>query len=798
MSLLLQDQREQPRAARKKPTRHSFGRRFFISTIRFCVVLSAAALIGGGWYLAEKGFGREWRRRVVEELHKRGVEVSIRRLRLSPFRGLVAQDVRVFDYKNRANTLALVSEISLDINYAAFFHRQPFLNAIDVRNAQIWLPFTGGGPEKQSRQPRLKNFRAHVYFPPDQIYVSQAEGILAGLRVSVTGQLIKRDDYASSPPLSEEEWQQRLQLLSRVVSELQKCSFPAGSPSLQVKFSGNLADMENAHVEATLRGDVIRRQNYELRNLNASAEYADQRLNLQQCEWTDSAGAMFVRASWSRQTGEAEFQLRSSIDLKAVLESFDTHTLTDFTFQTPPTIEISGGFNSAAPRQPKLVGHAAIARFNYQAIGLSDLAADFSWDGERILIRDLRVNQQDGQLKAALLSAPGDFRVSVDSTVNPIVIKNFLSPEMQQFLSEWEWQRSPSVHLEIRGPDQRPETWTGEGTLALNRTRFRGAALNSATAKIRFGEGAVTYDGLRVVRDEGVATGSFTYDFKKHEVRFSNIKSSVHPADAILWIDPKLLNSITPYKFRQPPAITANGIYQFGGGKGTSYEIRVDAPRGMDYVFLGKTLPFDRIAAKLNFTTDRLQIGDLKSAILSGTANGSADIALGHGDSRYRAKIAVNQIDFPRLTDLYFSYKTSQGRLNGTYDFTGVGSDSRKMRGNGQLEVTQGDVFAIPVFGPLSQILNAILPGSGYSIARKATCNFTINDGIFHTDDLEATGKWFSMLGHGDIYFVDDKLDFTVRIDMHGPGVLLTPMYKLFEYEGTGSAKKPDWHPKRF
>jgi len=24
------------------------------------------------------------------------------------------------------------------------------------------------------------------------------------------------------------------------------------------------------------------------------------------------------------------------------------------------------------------------------------------------------------------------------------------------------------------------------------------------------------------------------------------------------------------------------------------------------------------------------------------------------------------------------------------------------------------------------------------------------------------------------------------------------PMYKLFEYVGEGSPKKPDWHPKRF
>ena len=90
------------------------------------------------------------------------------------------------------------------------------------------------------------------------------------------------------------------------------------------------------------------------------------------------------------------------------------------------------------------------------------------------------------------------------------------------------------------------------------------------------------------------------------------------------------------------------------------------------------------------------------------------------------------------------------------------------------------------------------MPGAGYSIARKASATFTIKDGILHTDDFEAAGKLFGMLGHGDIYFLDDKLNFEVRMNATGPGVLLTPMYKLFEYVGEGSLKKPDWHPKRF
>src|SRR5262249_2703053 len=89
-----------------------------------------------------------------------------------------------------------------------------------------------------------------------------------------------------------------------------------------------------------------------------------------------------------------------------------------------------------------------------------------------------------------------------------------------------------------------------------------------------------------------LGTGTFTYDFAKHEVRVSNIKATVRPVEAAYWIDPDLPKTVAPYKFHQPPAIAANGVYQFRGGTGTKLEINVDAPSGMDYVFLGKTLPF--------------------------------------------------------------------------------------------------------------------------------------------------------------------------------------------------------------
>src|SRR5437879_7953207 len=172
-----------PRAQDRQST---FARRLVISVGRFVAVIALSAVLGGGWYRSKKGFGRQWRYRVVEELHKRGVEASIGRLTLDPFRGLVAKNVRIFDYKNREKTLARISEVSLDINYAALIHHEPFLNALDVQNAQITLPFKTA--DEKGDRAALTNLRAHVSFPPEQIYVNHAEGIFCGMRNAANGQ----------------------------------------------------------------------------------------------------------------------------------------------------------------------------------------------------------------------------------------------------------------------------------------------------------------------------------------------------------------------------------------------------------------------------------------------------------------------------------------------------------------------------------------------------------------------------------------------------------------------------------
>jgi len=93
--------------------------------------------------------------------------------------------------------------------------------------------------------------------------------------------------------------------LQRVLAELQQLSFPRSRPSLQVKFTGDVAQLENARVEATLRGELVRRGKYEMRDLFGTAEWSNQQLNITQIEWKDGAQLPYLGQSISVMLGAA-------------------------------------------------------------------------------------------------------------------------------------------------------------------------------------------------------------------------------------------------------------------------------------------------------------------------------------------------------------------------------------------------------------------------------------------------------------------------------------------------------------
>ena len=78
-------------------------------------------------------------------------------------------------------------------------------------------------------------------------------------------------------------------------------------PSLQIKFSGDVAEIEKARVEATLRGDRLQRGSYEMRDLSTVAEWNNQQLNIAHCEWNDGMGSFAGRGELECGRQQREF-----------------------------------------------------------------------------------------------------------------------------------------------------------------------------------------------------------------------------------------------------------------------------------------------------------------------------------------------------------------------------------------------------------------------------------------------------------------------------------------------------------
>jgi AsmA-like C-terminal region len=765
--------------------------------IRIAAILCLGFLLWAGWYIYNKGFTRKWRGYVAAEFRKRGVEVAIRRLTLDPFQGLVAKDVKIIDAKDRDTVLAVVSRIVLDVNYANLLQRRPFLNSVDLRGAQLSLPLRAGGPA--NAPVHIAELNARVLLPPGEINLTQAEANVHGIRISATGRLINPHAFQTRAPEGEGGMDRLQQTIQRVVHELRSLQFGAQPPRVEITFSGNMAEPKKIFAQATLRGRDIRRSGYRVNSMDAAATYRDGIVELTKLTVFDGSGKANAVGAYEVETGRGYFQLHSTLHLQGLLSAPKLGGLSqDFFFYEPPAVEIRGEINARSEPKLKLLGHIDFERFGYKSVIFDGFETDFSWDGTRWFAHNVRLAHRSGGLTGDALQTRDRFQTHFQSRMNLRKLLPLTSGKVAEFLAQWEFEQPPAIQITGYGQSVSAGLTQAHGTIKLGQTRFRGVPLKSAQTAFTLADRAVTYENFNVERAEGIGSGTFTYDFGKREVRLQNITGTLFPADVVMWIQPKLVNDVAPYKFHDPPSLTANGVVKLRGAMGTDLSVTVNSPGHMDYVFLKKTLPFSNVAAQLHFTEGKLEITDASGTLYDGQMSGIADISLKKEAPAYSAKIFMDNVDFTSLTRLYFNYERSEGKLKGQYEFTGNGKDPRTMAGRGDVAILNGNVFAIPLLGPLSGLLDEMLPGVGYNVARKATCSFDVQDGVITTSDLVVQGRGFSMIGGGKIYFLDDHLDFNIRVNAQGvPGVVLFPVSKLLEYAADGPLSHPVWRPKR-
>lgn len=424
-------------------------------------ILLLGGLTATAWYAYDKGFTKKWRGFITEEFRKQGFEVSLRRLTLDPFRGLVAKDVKIFDAKNRRRTLAVVDEVLIGINYANAFQGETFLDTLDLRDANLSLPVDPSNPK--GRRVEISKLNARLFLPPQQIYLARAEAEVAGLRVYAAGRVINPREFR---PAKGENDSPALKWLQHLIDELNELIYEGERPLVAVQFSGDLARPEKLWVDVRVQGGKIRRRSYRLDTIDLAATLRDGRIELQRCDLRDKRGLLQAYASFAPSTQFAEFRLRSSMDLPGMLRALKLFPrLKDWAFYVPPEIELEGNAKLSGAPEFQLLGNVELQKFAYKSVIFEGLQADASWKGERWSIRNIHLRHHSGEVKGDLMQVPSDFRAQLRGTVDPKLIAPLLSGKAAEWFSQFDFKGEPGFEIVVPGPALTQEARASEGEL---------------------------------------------------------------------------------------------------------------------------------------------------------------------------------------------------------------------------------------------------------------------------------------------------------------------------------------------
>lgn len=747
-------------------------------------------------WLQTAGLPRKFYPMLTDAAARQGLQLDFSRMRLSLLEGLVLDDVHL-----RARDLPKDNEVGVDrtavsLNWRSLLQGKVELTSLELSGAQLFLPVAS--ETGVTRTIRLTKARARLMLSDGVISVPLARFNLQGIDVVASGQILlgSKEEPRPSPALHLPPE------ASRVLEILEDLQFGETPPFLELEFaakSGNAAALQIPRLHFGARQATRGRAT--LRDIQLDASYREGVLAVQKLSARDTKwGRLDVSGTWDFNTGEARAAAGSSLDPSPWLAEFGpAGPWGDAEFNDPPFIEATLEINPREMPRTRVIGTASAGPFHVRGMAFKGINGGFAWRDGDFYANDIVLGLGDGEIRADVMHRPGDARLRVDCEADPLPLAALLDAKAREGIGKMElsFTDAPSIQFEATGPDFKPANLKARGKLKLGKTNIHGSPMDNATADLAFSGLALTFSNIRAKRPEGEASGTFIYDFGRKQVRLDGIRSTMNPFNVLQWADPKVAKETEPYRFKAPPEVTVGGTIGLDDVSSTRIWANFTAPQGLDYDLLNRTLNFGTATGSIEFAGRKIRVDVPSAKLYGGRVKLTADINTGQPGARQQMDVTVDAVDFEKLTRLYFDYKDSQGMVSGNYKFSFVGGKPREMRGGGKLLVENGNVFAIPVLGPLSAVLNSIIPGAGYQTARRATCDYTVANGEIRTDNLDVVGQGFSMIGQGVLLFVDDRMDFSVRINAQGvPGILLYPVSKLFEYVSDGKLTEPVWHPR--
>jgi hypothetical protein len=756
-------------------------------------LLVIIGLLGAIIYLDLHGFPPFLRRVVEDQLRRRGISASFRAIRVDVLRGIVAQDAELADARAAQPTRAKIDELQIDWNWPRLIKGQNAIDGFRIANATVAVPTPPDeiGPGIF----RAEEAYATVRFTDDgALVIEQLTGLYAGVQVRLSGQMRLR--AATETPRDQPTEPSRFDIITKVLRELDGLRGPQ-APQLDVNFDVDLGAPLDGKVSVRLLARDVTYRKVNVSRVAVDAAMRNGSIAIHECVLEVGRGALRLAGRYDLVAGGFDLTLDSDLDPNLLLPAMPApvaDVVRDLRVLDPPKIAVRYLFSQETGLLPVLRGRLELGRVEIRGVRFRSVQADFEQQGVVVKVTDAKVVMAEGRLvgRGQFNWDTSDFAYELDSTLDPTKLLPLMFPVPRQIVEPAWFEKPPHLVATVRGDFVDPDAFAYDATVTAGRCTYRGVALERVSAQLKLRQNKLAADHLVAQRTDGEVRGWVFANFDAHRVAFDLAVSS-NPNELAPLLGPQAADVLRPYRFGPKTAGTVRGKVDFTDSSRTAWQAAL-TNENFGYWKLQTT----QARADLTLTNNTLTIENFGADFYDGKLQGRASFQLTHAVP-YRFEFTTDRVDIqPLLTDITGQPSESRGRLTGSAWLTGTGADLGTLAGAGKLNIEDGVLWEVPLFGILSRILNDIGPNLGTTKATRADCNFTIAEQAAKTDDLKVAAGAFTLSCAGKVGF-DGKLDFRVKGQLlrNVPGLnILTWFFSnIFEYKIGGSLGDYSYRP---
>lgn len=790
-----------------------------------CLAATCAA-VWAAVYARREGFSESWRNAIEREFAARGYHVDIGKLTLGAFRGLVAEDVRFFQDATRAQEVAYIDDVFLDVDLSRILNKVVSVNTLDVQKARLSLPLDPARP----RRLHVTDLSGRIVVTESVIEIVKAEASVAGVDLEVKGSLVRppvgeAKEYPGDPRGADAAFNERRRQFLRFLREFEAYEFGEARPRVAIEFRGDLDDLATLTASARVAAPAFRKQGqtYQVQSLDALVRFDGRanRAEIEELRVRDGKGLFELTGQWVQEGNRLDFSASSNADIAGLAGLFSTDKkLGEVVFFTPPSIEAAGHLELDrlggrwAGFPGEVMGEVRAERFVTRGTVFTGAKFGFSAAGQRFYLRNLRLDHKTGVAFLNLKYEPGTgaqtVRYETEIKLDPLVFRPFFDERGRKVIDSWNFGESSSIYIAAVGEGGGWDfsTWKNRGVIDLRQFRLNGVEFLELETDYESDGDTQWFRNVSLVRPEGRIVAELAQnDRAARSWEVKGVVSTVDPVEGARAFNPKLAKALEKYRHSSPPSVRLAGKLDGRrseeiGDEPRRTELAVSFSGGGDaqYEFLGKTLTLSDPVGEVRISGSRVHLEKLTASVFGGAIELDYEVEnVRLPGSPFRLRASLRDVPLERVTRHYGEKGDITGSVDLDLDLDGQVGRIATFNGGGGAGISEGHLFAIPVLGPLTALLaggNGV-DGPG-NIAKEASATFRVENGVIVTRDIEALTRAFRVKAAGTVSLVDQSVDLEAVVNTRGElsSAVLTPVSELLTYSCSGTVREPVWKPK--